>query len=220
MKKVPKSQPQAQRILIVDDHPVVCRGLQEILNQNGSRFTFSCAADDKSALAEVRRQHWDLIFLNVGLADSNGLEVLKEIRLLRPDARVLIFSGQPEQKHEVAALRLGAAGFVSKRSTPEQILLAARKILDGGTFVSRGIVAALVGELNLPRKSRPEEVLSQREHQILCGLAAGKTMKEIAFELRVSPKTVCTYRARLCGKLSVNNNAAIVRYALEHGLVS
>jgi two-component system, NarL family, invasion response regulator UvrY len=211
---------QPCRVLLADVHPVVRRGLKDILQDDLPGLVFGEAGDFFGTLDLVRQQTWNLVILSIHLGDANGLEVLKELRRITPQTPVLIFSFEPEERFEISSLCSGASGYLNKCSSSEQIVRAVRKLLAGGNYVSPGLVGQLVGQLNAPRERNPHETLSERENAILHGLARGKSLKELARELHLSPKTVSTYRSRVCKKLGANTSAGIIRYALQHELVS
>jgi two-component system, NarL family, invasion response regulator UvrY len=219
MKKQAKSAAKGIRLLIVDQHPVTSRGLREILADDGWKFTCAEAFDGNTAMALVKEQPWDLIVLDIFLTEFKWLDLFKEMRHLQPGARILAFSSVPEEEYEISALRAGATGYLPKTSSPEEIIRAVHKVTDGGTFVSPGLVTNLVEVLNSHKKPKPHEALSQRESQIFRGLVQGQSMKEIGSDLKLSPKTISTYRSRICAKLHADSNAAIVRYAMKHKLM-
>jgi two-component system, NarL family, invasion response regulator UvrY len=206
------------RILIVDDHAVVRRGLREILTDEAN-VEVSETADPREALRLILEESWSLVVLDIDLPGRGGLELLKDVRRERPHLPVLILSVYPEEQFAMRTLKAGAAGFLSKDSAPEDLVKAARKILKGGRYFSERVVEKLLCNPNaLPEHLH--ELLSDREYQILCLFGSGKTVKEIAGELNLSPSTVSTYRARILEKMQMRTTAELMRYAIKNRLVN
>ena len=208
------------RILIVDDHAVVRRGLREILaDERGVEV--SEAADPHAALEQIRGQTWSLVVLDIDLPGRGGLELLRDVRSERPRLPVLILSVYPEEQFALRTLKAGASGFLSKDSAPEDLVKAVRKILRGGKYFSERVVDMLLCDPNANgAAAKPHELLSHREFQILRLFGSGKTLKEIAGELALSPPTVSTYRARILEKMQMRTTAELVRYAVQNRLVN
>lgn len=207
------------RVLIVDDHAVVRRGLREILA--GERnLEVSETADPHEALRLIREQPWSLVVLDIDLPGKSGLELLKDVRRERPRLPVLILSIYPEDQFALRTLKAGASGFLSKDSAPEDLVHAVRKILRGEKYFSERVVDKLLRSPNKRGAEPPHELLSDREFQILCLFGGGKTVKEIATELSLSPATVSTYRARILEKMQMRTTAELMRYAIQNRLVN
>ena len=212
-----KREPTA--ILIVEDHPIVRRGLKEILAAEYPRAVFGEAADSPLALVALERGKWDVVLLDINIPGRGGLELLEDIRRLYPQTQVLIVSAYPEEEFAVRAFKLGAAGYLSKNQAPEELVTAVKKILDGGKYVTASLAERLADALNgWDANCAPHEALSQRELQVLRLIASARTIKEIAAELSLSEKTVGTYRARIAKKTGLASNVELTRYAFQHGL--
>jgi DNA-binding NarL/FixJ family response regulator len=208
----------ALRILLVDDHAVVRRGVRELLAEELPGCQFGEAATGPAALEMVREQSWNLVVLDLSIPGRDGLDVLKEARGLAPGLPILVLSVHGEEQYAVRALRAGAAGYVTKESAPEELTRAVRKALEGGRHVSPNIAERLVAVV--ASGSRPlHESLSDRELQVLLQLAQGKSVKEIGVALALSEKTISTYRSRVLDKMNMRSNAELMRYALRTGLV-
>ena len=207
------------RILVVDDHAVVRRGILQILAGGfpGSKFSEACSAPE--ALDMVWRQDWDLILLDISLPGRSGIEVLKEIRTARPKVPVLILSMHSEDQFAVRALKAGASGYVTKESPPEVVLEAIRRILAGGKFITPTLAEKLATHLNIENDRQPHEALSDREFEVLRLIGSGKTVGEIGEQLCLSVKTISTYRVRLLEKMGLNNNAELVQYCVRNNIV-
>lgn len=207
------------RILIADDHAIVRRGLKQILTEIPGVAAIDEAANGQEVLAMVNKEDYDLVLLDISMPARSGLDVLKQLRAERPGVSVLMLSMHPEEQYAVRALKAGAAGYLTKESAPDELIMAARKILAGGRYVSASLAERLAYDLDRPSDKPLHETLSDREFQILCMIASGRTVKEIGKDLALSVKTVSTYRARILAKMRFKNNAEITRYAIENGLL-
>jgi DNA-binding NarL/FixJ family response regulator len=207
------------RVLIADDHAVVRRGVLQILAEAPDMIAAGEAGTGREVLQAVHKSDYDVVLLDIALPDSNGLEVLKQLRNLKPGLRVLILSVYPEKQYAVRAFKAGAAGYLTKDSAPDELITAIRKVSQGGKYVTQSLAEELATELWDEGETEFYQTLSDREYQVMCLLAAGKTVAEIAATLSLSVKTVSTYRARILQKLGLKNTAEIVRYALTRGLV-
>jgi DNA-binding NarL/FixJ family response regulator/HPt (histidine-containing phosphotransfer) domain-containing protein len=208
------------RVLIVDDHAIVRRGLTALLADEFRDATFGEAADASQALEHLRKNTWDVALLDITLPGKNGLDLLKEIHAEWPALPVLILSGQLEDQFAVRVLKAGAGGYMTKASAPEELAKAVRRILGGGRYVSAALAEKLALGLNQDLTRTPHESLSDREYDVMCRIASGKTVTEIGDALSLSVKTISTYRTRVLEKLGVKNTAAIVQYAIRNSLVT
>ena len=207
------------RVLVADDHAVVRRGLLQILEEVPDIVVAGEASTGRQVLQVVQRERYDVLVLDIAMPDGGGLEVLKQLRTLRPEVRVLILSIYPEKQYAVRALKAGAAGYLTKESAPDELIAAIRQVSGGGKYFTHSLAEKLAVELGGEAEKEPHEILSDREYQVMCLLAAGKTVTDIATELSLSAKTVSTYRARILEKLNLQSTAEIIRYAFERGLV-
>ena len=207
------------RILIVDDHAVVRRGLREILAEV-PQVEVSETGDPHEALRMVLEESWSLVVLDIDLPGKSGLELLKDVKRERPRLPVLILSVYPEEQFAVRTLKAGASGFLSKDSATADLVTAVRKIIRGGKYFSEHVVEMLLSHPNAKEAEHPHDLLSDRELQILCLFGSGKTVSEIAGELSLSRPTVSTYRARILEKMQMRTTAELMRYAIENRLVN
>jgi two-component system, NarL family, invasion response regulator UvrY len=207
------------RILIVDDHTIVRRGLKQILADHADLVVAGEAADAAQALEQVRSQRWDVVVLDVSLPDRSGLDLLQQIRFESPALPVLILSMHAEEQYALRALRLGAAGYLLKDGAPEELVAAIRTVARGGKFLSPSLAEKLAFDLADGRQQQPHERLSQREYQVFTLLASGRTVGEVADLLSLSVKTVSTHRARILEKMRLSNNAQLMIYAVQNRLV-
>ncbi len=206
-------------ILLVDDHEIVRRGLKQLLADEFPKAVFGEATRVPRAREMMARKVWNLVLLDINLPGGSGLELLSEMRRLQPQAAVLMLSSYPEEEFAVRSLKLGAAGYLTKASVADEMLIAVRKVLAGGKYVSTSLAEKLAAALGSPQQQAPHEALSPRELEVLRLVATGQTIKEIAGGLSLSEKTIATYRARISEKLGLSTNVDLARYALQHGLV-
>ena len=205
--------------LLVDDHPIVRRGVRDLLMQEQLCSEIEEVSSGEAALEAVRRKSWDLLLLDVALPDKHGLEVLKETKLLQPHLPVLMLSLYPEKEFAMRAIRAGASGYLTKQSAPSELLTAVRRVLQGGRYITEALAAQMAevigGGIEGPLHAR----LSDREFEVLRLLGKGKSVSAIAEDLSLSVKTISTYRARILEKLSCQTTAELIRYAVDTKLV-
>lgn len=207
------------RILIADDHAIVRRGLKQIVSEQADMIVASEAENAREVLDLVRTQKWDVVVLDINMPGRNGLEVLKELKRENPKLPVLILSIHPEEQYGVRVLKAGAAGYLTKDSAPDELVLAIRKVHRGGKYISASLAETLVYEL-VAQTDRPRhETLSDREYQVMTMIASGKTVGEIGEELSLSVKTISTYRSRVLGKMNMRTNAELTQYAIQNQLL-
>jgi DNA-binding NarL/FixJ family response regulator len=207
------------RVLVADDHGIVRRGIMQILAEIPCIKVVDEAANGQEALAKAGKAGYDLMLLDISMPGRNGLDVLKQIKAEKPRLPVLILSMHPEEQYALRALKAGASGYLTKESAPDELIAAVQKILEGGKYVSQSLAERFITELSNPTDKPPHALLSDREYEILCKIASGRTVTEIGDELALSVKTVSTYRTRILEKMNMKNNAEITRYVLENGLV-
>jgi two-component system invasion response regulator UvrY len=205
-------------IIIVDDHPIVRRGLKQIIASERDMQVVGEAENALEAIRVIRRAVCDAVVLDITLPDASGLEVLIQLKRERPALPVLIMSIHEEEQYALRVLKAGASGYLMKNSIPEEMIKAIRTIASGGKYISPSLGERLVSEMASP-ETRPHEKLSDREFQIMRLIAFGKSLKEIGESLYISDKTVSTYRTRILQKMGMKTNADLVGYALEHHLV-
>jgi len=208
------------RILIVDDHPIVRAGLRRIAEDDRGISVTGEAASGDDALRALHQLIADVVLLDVSMPGSPFTATLRRLREEQPTVRILVLSAHPEDQWAVRALRGGASGYLTKDHSPEQLLDAIRRVHRGGRYVSPSLAERLAAQLGQDFVGAPHEQLSDREFDVLRGLGSGRTVKEVAASLGLSPKTVSTYRTRLMEKLQFATNADLVRYSSEHGLLN
>ncbi len=207
------------RVLIADDHAVFRRGLRETLAEFFFKVTFGEAKTAHETVELVRRHDWDVVILDISMPGKSGLDVLDDLRRLRPRLPILLLSMHPEEQFARRALKAGAAGYLTKESVPEELKEAISKVVAGGRYVSATLAEKLAVDLREGADTPLHELLSDREFQVLRMIASGRSVKDIAEELSLSVKTVSTYRARILEKSGMKTNAELIRYALQSQLV-
>lgn len=207
------------RLLIADDHPVVREGLRRIVEDAAGLEVVAEVASGDELLDRLPRVPADVVLLDVTMPGPGFLEVLQRLRSEHPTVAVLVLSVHPEDQYAVRALRAGAAGYLTKDHSPEELTEAIRRVHRGGRYVSAGLAERLAAHLTTGARDVRHELLSDREYEVLCLLGSGRTVKEIACTLQLSPKTVSTYRTRVLEKMQASTNADLVRYAALHGLI-
>ena len=208
------------RVVIADDHPVVRTGLRHIVAAQPDMQVVGEAAEGAGLLVALETSPVDVLLLDLAMPGAPFPALLRDIVARHSDLRVLVMSMHPEDQFAARALREGAAGYLTKERTPQDLVEAIRKVVRGGTYVSAAFAEQLAAALDARRPAVAHEALSDREHEVLRLIGAGKTVSEIAAELDLSPKTVSTYRTRILQKLRLSTSAELIRYALQHQLTA
>lgn len=207
------------RILIADDHPIVRQGLRQIITETSDMVVADEASNGWEALSKVRASYYDVVLLDISMPGLYGLDIIRQLKNERPGLPVLILSIHPEEQYAVRAFRAGASGYLTKESAPDELLAAIRKVSIGGKYVSSSLAERLASDLETGAEQLPHETLSDREYQVMCMIAVGKTVTKIAEELSLSAQTVSTYRSRILGKMRMRNSAELTYYAIKNRLV-
>lgn len=208
------------RVLLADDHTVVRDGLRHVLERAGGFEIAGEAWDGATTVALVRATPAQVLVLDLSMPGRNGLELIPQIKQEQPALRVLVLTMHAEQQYAVRAFKAGASGYLTKESAGAELVNAVTKVASGGVYVSRTMAERFAQSLHEPADVLPHQRLSDREFDVFRRLAAGKTLSEIAQALSVSVKTVSTYKSRILEKMQMPHEAALVRYAMRHGLVS
>jgi DNA-binding NarL/FixJ family response regulator len=206
------------RIIIADDHPVVLKGLKEIIVEHFDDVTIDTSSRGYELLNKIDNNDYDIVLLDISLPDINGLEVLREIKKKKPKLLVLVLSMYPEEQYAARALKAGANGYLTKRSASDELVLAVHKILSGKRYISPAFAEKMMLDFESDTGKPPHENLSDRELQVLCMMGKGKAVKEIAGELHLSPNTIRTYRTRILEKIGVKGTSELIHYAITHSL--
>jgi two-component system, NarL family, invasion response regulator UvrY len=206
-------------VLIADDHPMVRAGLRQFLEEDRSISEIGEAASGNETLERLRTRTWHLLLLDINMPDRSGFDILRHIRASYSETRILVLSGLPARQYALSALKAGAHGYLAKECTAAELLKAMHEVLQGRRYLSAALAEILLshfdGDSDKPLHSR----LSEREFQIFCKLAAGRTVCSIAGELFLSEKTVSTYRKRILEKMSLTTNADLTAYGVRSGIV-
>ncbi len=206
-------------ILIADDHTIVRKGLKQILAETPDMVVADEASNGFEVMEKIRKNHFDVLLLDISMPGKSGLDILKELKAESPKLPVLVLSMYPEEQYAIRVLRAGAAGYLTKESAPDELVVAMRKVAQGKKYVSPSLAEKLALDLEMDTTKPLHETLSDREYQVLCMIASGKTVGEIAEGLSLSAKTVSTYRARILEKMNMKNNSELTHYAIQNKLV-
>jgi DNA-binding NarL/FixJ family response regulator len=208
------------KILIADDHSVVRRGIKQILSEEKDMEVLGEASNADEVVNILFNHEWDLLILDITMPGKNGLDALIEIKQRKPDLKVLILSMHPDEEIAIRALKTGAAGYLNKESVPEELIKAIRKVCSNGRYLSESIAESIAySSIDKDIYKSAHEVLSEREFQVMCLIASGNSLTQIADELLLSVKTVSTYRARILEKLSLRSNVELSHYAIRHKII-
>lgn len=207
------------KILIADDHAIVREGLKQILSESPDLVVVAEASTGQEVLDKVAKNDLDLVVLDISMPGRGGMDILKEIKSLKPKLPVLILSMYPEEQYAVRVLKSGASGYLTKESAPIELVKAIRQISQGKKYISPSLAEKLAVDLEVSSDKPPHETLSDREYQVMCMIASGKTLKEIADGLSLSIKTISTYRSRILEKMNMRTNAELTHYAVKNRLV-
>ena len=206
-------------VLIADDHAIVRQGLRQILSETEDLVVAGEADDGVDAMHLARQGEWDVVLLDISMPNRNGIDTLKMLKKEFPRLPVLILSMHEEDLYAVRALKAGASGYLTKKSAPELLVTAIRQVASGHKYVSPTLAVKLADFIAEDSDRPPHETLSDREYQVLCLIAAGRTLTQIAEELNINVKTVSEYRKRVLDKMRLENNAELIHYGLKLGLV-
>ena len=207
------------KILIADDHAVFRRGLKEILEEDSDMTVAGEASNGHEVLEKIRTANWDVVILDISMPGRSGLDILRDLRFQRPKLPVLVLSMHSEDQYAARVLKSGASGYLTKESAPDELVKAVKKVLAGGKYVSSYLAEQLALQLDIDSEIPLHNTLSDREYQVLCMIASGRSVTEIGKELCLSVKSISTYRTRIMEKMQMRTNAQLTRYAIKHDLV-
>lgn len=207
------------RILIGDDHAIVRQGLKQILSDGKKMCVCGEAENGQMVLDFVNREPWDVVILDISMPGISGLDILKEIKKVKPKLPVLVLTMHSEEQFALRSIKAGAAGYLTKDSAPEELIKAVNKVVEGGKYVNQQLAEILASDIERNSEKPLHDMLSDREYQVMRLIASGRTAKQIADELALSVKTISTYRARLLEKMNMKTNAELTHYAIQNKLV-
>lgn len=201
-------------VLITDDHPVVRRGIRQILEDENWISIIDEAGSGKELFERMKERKYDVILLDISLPGRSGLDLISQIKKTQKSVAILMLSIHSEEVYAIKALKFGASGYLTKSSAPEELISAIHKVSAGGRYISASLAENLAESLLSESEPELQQLLSARELEVLGLLATGKSVARIAVELSLSPKTISTYRARLLYKLKLSTTADLIRYAI------
>ncbi len=207
------------KVLVADDHAIVRAGISKIINDHPGMEVLDEASSGAEVLQLVGEKSYDIIILDINMPNISGLDALKQLQSIQPDTPVLILSMYPESQYATRTLKAGASGYLTKEAAPENLIEAIQKVKNGGRFITPELAEQLAFTFGKESRENPHEVLSDREYQVMCAIASGKSASEIARDLHLSVKTVSTYRTRILEKMEFENNAQLTHYVIKNNLL-
>jgi two-component system, NarL family, invasion response regulator UvrY len=201
-------------VIITDDHPVVRRGIRQILDDDEKISLVHEAGNGNELIDALGKQKYDVILLDISLPGRSGLDMISQIKKTQPSAAILILSIHSEEIYAIKAMKAGALGYLTKSSAPEELISAIHKVSKGERYISMTLADKLAEKLLSETANPLHNLLSPREIEVLQLFSEGKKVAQIASELSLSPKTISTYRGRLLEKLKLNSTAELIRYAI------
>lgn len=203
------------RVFVTDDHAIVRQGLKQIVSDTKDIVVVGEANTAQEMVQKLEDCNCDIVLLDIAMPGRSALDVVKELKNIRPKLPILILSIHPEEQYALRFIRAGAKGYLTKESAPDELIAAIRKIAGGGNYISSAFAERVTFRLIEGVQMPLHELLSDREYEVMYMLASGKTVKQIADELSLSAKTISTYRSRVLEKMNMKNNAEIIRYAVD-----
>ncbi len=207
------------KLLIADDHPIVRNGIKDIIEDISASFEIDEAKDAHEVIQKVINNDYDIIILDISMPGGGGLNALKQIKMSKPDTKVLMLSIYDDQLYINRALKAGASGYLTKSVASDELELAIKKILAGEKYLSSEVAGKMASFIYSDKEKQKHELLSEREYQVFLFIVQGHTNSEIAEELHISPKTVSTYRDRIMDKMDMSRNSELIHYALKNKLI-
>lgn len=207
------------KIIIADDHAIVRKGLKQILEDTMEMIVADEAGNGFELMDKLHQASFDIVILDITMPGKSGLDVLKEIKAEWPDLPVLVLSVHQEEQYAIRVLKAGAAGYINKKSAPEDLIEAIRIVSTGRKYISHSIAETLILNLDSKKEKPLHELLSDREYQVLCMIASGKSVGTISKDLNLSVKTISTYRSHILKKMNFKDNAELTHYAIKNQIV-
>jgi DNA-binding NarL/FixJ family response regulator len=208
------------RVLVADDHDLFREGLKQLLRDDSGINIAGEASTGDEAVKAVAEGEFDIVLLDISMPGMHWLEVMAQIHHAKPTLPILILTMHPEEQYAIRALRAGAAGYLTKKTASSELLAAIRRVTEGRRYVTTSLAEQLASYLSDGKQTQPHEMLTDREYQVMCLIASGNTITQVSESLDLSVKTISTYRTRLLRKMGLANNAELIRYVLEHELLT
>lgn len=207
------------RIVIADDHEIVRAGLKQIIADEEDMEVAGESNSGEKLIELVKKNDYDIVLLDLKMSGMNGIEVIKHIKIIRPDIPVIVLSMHAEDQYAVRTIKAGASGYITKETAGENLIAAVKKVVSGGKYISPTLAETLADNIASGGGELPHEHLTDREFQVMCMIASGKTVTEIGAELFLSVKTISTYRQRILEKMNMKNNSDLTRYVIKNNLL-
>ncbi len=207
------------RIIIADDHAFLREGIKKTIQDEIDMVIVGEASNGSDALNIIRELDPDVVIMDISMPGKSGLDLLKDLKIMKKKYRILILSMHPEDRFAIRALKAGASGYLTKESAPDELVKAIRTVLTGRKYVSKALAEKLADILSDDMDKQPHELLSDREYEVFIKIASGKKAVDIAAEISISVHTVNTYRARILEKLNINSNVELTQYAMHNNLI-
>jgi DNA-binding NarL/FixJ family response regulator len=204
-------------ILIIDDHPIVRKGIKQILEELPGKFIIAEAGYAAEGINKFRERNYDIVLLDINLPGRSGLDVLLDLKHIKKEVPVLIISMYPEEQYAIRAMKSGAAGYLTKESAPDELLQAVKKILKGGRYITQSLAEQIFETID--HTEPPHQSLSNRELEVMIQIAKGRSIREIADMMALSEKTISTYKSRILEKMNLRSNADIIKYAMHNRII-
>lgn len=207
------------RIVIADDHEIVRAGLKQIISDDNDMEVIGESNNGEKLIELVKKNDYDVVLLDLKMSGLSGIEVIKHIKAIKPELPIIVLSMHAEDQYAVRTIKAGASGYVTKETAAENLITAVRKVVSGGKYISSTLAETLAESIAGGGIDLPHEKLTDREFQVLCMIASGKTVSEIGSELFLSVKTISTYRQRILEKMNMKNNSELTHYAIKNNLL-
>jgi DNA-binding NarL/FixJ family response regulator len=207
------------RIVIADDHEIVRAGLKQIIADDSDMEVTGESNNGENLIELVKKNEYDVVLLDLKMSGLSGIEAIKYIKAIKPELPIIVLSMHAEDQYAVRTIKAGASGYLTKETAAENLVNAIRKVVSGGKYISSTLAETLADTLAGGGTTRPHELLTDREFQVMCMIASGKTVSEIASELFLSVKTISTYRQRLLEKMNMKNNSELTHYVIKNNLL-
>ena len=207
------------KIVIADDHDIVRAGLKQIISDTRDMKVTGESGSAEQLIDLIKKNEYDVVLLDLKMSGMNGLDAIKHIKLLKPDLPGIVLSMHAEDQYAVRTIRAGASGYITKETASENLVAAIKRAVAGGRYISPALAESLADSIAWGGMDTPHEILTDREFQVMCMIASGKSVSEIASELFLSVKTISTYRQRILKKMNIKNNSELTHYVIKNNLL-